>query len=70
MLATDAQGKPVEMVHHRVERGINGLDGKWCVIEVTRRLTQTGDVASVRRCVVDIRDTKTKADEIAALLDR
>lgn len=68
-LATDAQGNPVVVVHHRAERGVGSRDGQWAVTRVERTLTQTGDVAAVNRSVVGWFPTQDMARFECALFD-
>lgn len=66
-IATDFQGRPVTMRNYRVQAGINGHLGKWCVIESERTLSDTGDAAVTVFTVHSVYDTEREAQAAAKL---
>lgn len=68
-IATDAQGRDVVVVHHRVERGVDERAGQFAVVRVSRTLRQNGDVAAVSRWVVSWHANRVAADNERCRLD-
>jgi hypothetical protein len=55
--------KPIVVVHHRVEEGMNFSAGRWAVIKVERTLASNGDVIATQRTLIGWKKSQVRAQQ-------
>jgi len=55
--------KPIVVVDHRVEEGMNNSVGRWAVIKVEQTLARNGDVIATRRTLIGWKQSQVRAQQ-------
>jgi hypothetical protein len=57
------QYKPMVVVDHRVEEGMNNSVGRWAVIKVEQTLASNGDVIATQRTLIGWKKSQVRAQQ-------
>jgi hypothetical protein len=55
------ESKPIVVVHHCVEEGMNNSTGRWAVIKIEQTLASNGDVIATQRTLIGWKKSQVRA---------